>query len=122
MTFAKDNAAEEGFNRWTINGVAYPMTQGVIPASFHLKQGKRYRLHMYNASDDLHPIHLHRHTFELTRLAGKPTAGILKDMVMLGGYGETEVDFVADNPGLTLFHCHQQLHMDFGFMVLFDYV
>ena len=27
MTFAKDNAAEEGFNRWTINGVAYPMTR-----------------------------------------------------------------------------------------------
>ena len=34
----------------------------------------------------------------------------------------TLVDFVADNPGLTLFHCHQQLHMDFGFMALFDYV
>ena len=33
-----------------------------------------------------------------------------------------EIDFVADNPGLTLFHCHQQLHMDFGFMTLFDYV
>jgi FtsP/CotA-like multicopper oxidase with cupredoxin domain len=31
-------------------------------------------------------------------------------------------DFVADNPGQTLFHCHQQLHMDFGFMALFDYV
>jgi FtsP/CotA-like multicopper oxidase with cupredoxin domain len=29
-----------------------------------------------------------------------------------------EVDFVADNPGLTLFHCHQQLHMNFGFMAL----
>lgn len=29
--------------------------------------------------------------------------------------------FVADNPGRTLFHCHQQLHMDFGFMALFDY-
>jgi hypothetical protein len=25
-------------------------------------------------------------------------------------------------PGLTWFHCHQQLHMDFGFMALFDYV
>jgi FtsP/CotA-like multicopper oxidase with cupredoxin domain len=23
--------------------------------------------------------------------------------------------------GLTLFHCHQQLHMDFGFMALFKY-
>jgi FtsP/CotA-like multicopper oxidase with cupredoxin domain len=31
------------------------------------------------------------------------------------------VDFTADNPGLTLFHCHQQMHMDFGFMALFDY-
>ena len=122
MTFAKDNAAEEGFNRWTINGTAYPMSQGVLPASFHLKQGKRYRIRMRNASDDIHPIHLHRHSFELTSVAGKATAGIFKDVVMLGGYQETEIDFVADNPGLTLFHCHQQLHMDFGFMTLFDYV
>jgi FtsP/CotA-like multicopper oxidase with cupredoxin domain len=122
MTFAKDNAGEEGFNRWTINGVAHPMTQEIVPASFHLKQGRRYRLRMSNASDDIHPIHLHRHSFELTSLAGKPTAGVLKDVVMLGGYQEAEVDFVADNPGLTLFHCHQQLHMDFGFMTLFDYV
>ncbi len=122
MLFAKDNAAEVGFNRWTINGVAYPMTGEVSPSSFRLKQGKRYRIHMRNASDDIHPIHLHRHSFELTKIAGKSTAGILKDVVMLGGYQEAEIDFVADNPGLTLFHCHQQLHMDFGFMTLFDYV
>jgi FtsP/CotA-like multicopper oxidase with cupredoxin domain len=122
MTFAKDNAAEEGFNRWTINEAAYPMTSEMAPAAFHLKQGKRYRIRMRNASDDIHPIHLHRHSFELSSLAGMPAAGILKDVVMLGGYQEAEVDFVADNPGLTLFHCHQQLHMDFGFMALFDYV
>jgi FtsP/CotA-like multicopper oxidase with cupredoxin domain len=122
MTFAKDNAAEDGFNRWTINGVAFPMTQGVVPASFHLKQGRRYRLRMRNASDDIHPIHLHRHSFELTKIAGKSTAGVMKDVVMVGGYQEVEVDFTAENPGLTLFHCHQQLHMDFGFMTLFDYV
>ena len=122
MLVAKDNAAHEGFNRWTINGVAFPMTEEIVPASFHLKQGRRYRIRMRNASDDIHPIHLHRHSFELTSLAGKPTAGIWKDVVMLGGYQEAEVDFVADNPGLTLFHCHQQLHMDFGFMTLFDYV
>jgi FtsP/CotA-like multicopper oxidase with cupredoxin domain len=122
MTFAKDNAAEGGFNRWTINGAAYPMTQGVIPASFHLYQGKRYRLRMHNASDDIHPVHLHRHSFELTKIAGISTAAVMKDVVMVGGYQEVEVDFTADNPGLTLFHCHQQLHMDFGFMTLFDYV
>src|SRR5271168_843769 len=122
MLIAKDNAAEDGFNRWTINGAAYPMTGGVVPASFHLKQGQRYRVRLRNASDDIHPIHLHRHSFELTRIAGAPTAGVLKDVVMLGGYQEMELDFTADNPGLTLFHCHQQLHMDFGFMTLFDYV
>jgi FtsP/CotA-like multicopper oxidase with cupredoxin domain len=122
MTFAKDNAAEEGFNRWTINGRAYSMTGEMIPASFHLKQGRRYRIRMRNASDDIHPIHLHRHSFELTRLAGRPSAGVWKDVVMVGGYQEAEVDFIADNPGLTLFHCHQQLHMDFGFMTLLDYV
>ena len=122
MIFAKDNAAEEGFNRWTINGVSYPMAGEIVPASYHLNQGKHYRIRMRNASDDIHPIHLHRHSFELTRLAGKTTSGILKDVVMVGGYQEAEIDFVADNPGLTLFHCHQQLHMDFGFMTLFDYV
>ncbi len=122
MIFAKENAAEEGFNRWTINGTAYPMSGQPMPASFHLSQGKRYRIRMRNRSDDIHPIHLHRHSFELTRLAGKATSGILKDVVMLGGYQEAEIEFIADNPGLTLFHCHQQLHMDFGFMTLFDYV
>ena len=121
MTFAKDNAAEEGFNRWTINGLAYPMSNEMAPASFHLKQGKRYRLKLRNASDDIHPIHLHRHSFELTNFAGTNTAGIIKDVVMLGGFQQVDIDFVADNPGLTLFHCHQQLHMDFGFMALFDY-
>jgi FtsP/CotA-like multicopper oxidase with cupredoxin domain len=122
MVFAKENAAEGGFNRWTINGVSHPMTSELTPASFHLKQGKRYRIRMRNASDDIHPIHLHRHSFELTGLAGKPCAGIFKDVVMLDGYQECEIDFVADNPGSTLFHCHQQLHMDYGFMTLFDYV
>lgn len=122
MIFAKDNAAEEGFNRWTINGVSYPMSGESAPAAFHLSEGKRYRIRMKNASDDIHPVHLHRHSFELAIIAGVGTAGIMKDVVMLGGYQEAEIDFVADNPGLTLFHCHQQLHMDYGFMTLMDYV
>jgi FtsP/CotA-like multicopper oxidase with cupredoxin domain len=121
MTFAKDNAADHGFNRWTINGVAYPYSSEMSPAAYHLKEGKRYRIRMRNASDDIHPIHLHRHTFEVTKYAGQAMSGLMKDVVMLGGYQEVEIDFVANNPGLTLFHCHQQLHMDFGFMTLFDY-
>jgi FtsP/CotA-like multicopper oxidase with cupredoxin domain len=121
MVFAKDNAADDGFNRWTINGVAYPDTMEMVGPILRLTPGRRYRLRMRNQSDDIHPIHLHRHSFELARIAGKQTSGVIKDVVMLGGYQEAYIDFVADNPGLTLFHCHQQLHMDFGFMVLFDY-
>ena len=118
MMFAKDNAADHGFNRWTINGVAFDMAK--MPVMWHLKRGNRYRLRMRNASDDIHPMHLHRHSFELTKIAGQPSAGVLKDVVMLGGYQTMEVDFTADQPGLTLLHCHMQLHMDYGFMALFD--
>ena len=119
MTFTKRNAAVQGFNQWTINEEVFS-AEVKVPA-FRLREGQRYRLRMRNASDDVHPIHLHRHSFELTKLAGQGTAGVRKDVVMLGGYQEAEVDFTADNPGLTLFHCHQQLHMDFGFMTLFGY-
>jgi FtsP/CotA-like multicopper oxidase with cupredoxin domain len=119
MRIVKDNDALNGFNRWTLNGQAFSM-QTMKPA-YTIHQGRRYRLKFRNASDDIHPLHIHRHSFELTRFAGKPSAGVIKDVVMLGGYQELEFDFVADNPGPTLFHCHQQLHMDFGFMAMFNY-
>jgi FtsP/CotA-like multicopper oxidase with cupredoxin domain len=119
LTFAKANAAVGGFNRWTINGIAFDDARAA--PMFTVRRGRRYRLRLANASDDIHPIHLHRHSFEVTRIAGQPTAGVVKDVVMLGGYQRMEVDFTADDPGLTLFHCHQQLHMDFGFMCLIDY-
>ncbi len=117
MRFAKHNAARRGFNLWTINDVAFDMAN--MKPMFHLQRGKRYRLRMHNTSDDIHPIHLHRHSFEITRIAGQPTGGVIKDVAMLGGYQTMEVDFTATQPGLSLFHCHMQLHMDFGFMTLF---
>lgn len=120
MTFAKQNAADHGFNIWTINGEPFSMEKST--PMFKLHHGRRYRWRMRNASDDLHPMHMHRNSFELTRFAGRPTSGLVKDVVMLGGYQEIEVDFTANQPGLSLFHCHMQLHMDFGFMGLFQCV
>lgn len=119
FTILKHNAALGGFNQWTLNGEAFSMES--MKPKYTIHQGRRYRLKFRNASDDIHPLHLHRHSFELTRIGGRATAGVIKDVVMLGGFQETEFDFVADNPGLSLFHCHQQLHMDFGFMALFAY-
>jgi FtsP/CotA-like multicopper oxidase with cupredoxin domain len=120
ITIEKNNAALDGFNQWRLNGAAFSMQ--TMEPMYTVHQGRRYRLKFRNASDDIHPLHLHRHSFELTRIGGHATAGVIKDVVMLGGYQELDFDFIADNPGPTLFHCHQQLHMDFGFMALFKYV
>jgi FtsP/CotA-like multicopper oxidase with cupredoxin domain len=104
------------FETFTINGKSFPHTDTVM-----LRAGKRYRLMMENKSTDDHPVHLHRHTFEVTSLNGQTLSGLRKDVVVVSAKGRAAVDFVADDPGLTLFHCHQQAHMDFGFMMLFDY-
>ncbi len=118
MLIEKRNAADNGFNVWTVNGTAFSMSanQPVLD----LRRDGRYRLRFRNATDDLHPMHLHRHTFELTHIAGTPTAGVRKDVAMLGGYQSMDVDFVADQPGLSLLHCHQQIHMDYGLMLLIN--
>jgi FtsP/CotA-like multicopper oxidase with cupredoxin domain len=104
------------FDHWTINGVSWPQTSPV-----QLHEGARYRLVLDNQSDDIHPVHLHRHTFEVKQINGMHTQGILKDVLLLPTRAKTEVVFTANNPGKTLFHCHQQDHMDSGFMMLFEY-
>jgi FtsP/CotA-like multicopper oxidase with cupredoxin domain len=116
LVFRKIPGERVRFNRWTINGKSFPDTD---PLS--VQQGKRYRMIFRNESGDTHPLHLHRHTFEITNFAGKLTGGVHKDVILVNPYSTTEIDFVADNPGLTLFHCHAQLHMDFGFMNLIKY-
>jgi FtsP/CotA-like multicopper oxidase with cupredoxin domain len=45
--------------------------------------GRRYRLAFVNKSDDMHPLHLHRHNFEITKIHGKETSGIFKDTVLI---------------------------------------
>lgn len=120
MLITTRQSAAHGFDLWSINGVAYDWE--AMPVTRKLKLGARYRLRFRNASGDIHPLHLHRHTFEITNIMGQATAGLMKDVVLVPPFQTTEVDFVADLPGLTLFHCHMQSHMDFGFMTLFETV
>jgi FtsP/CotA-like multicopper oxidase with cupredoxin domain len=116
MVFEKIPGGPNGINHWLVNGKEYPHER-----EFVFREGGRYRLVFRNRSDDSHPLHIHRHMFELVELNGKPTAGIKKDTVIVPAYGRATVDLVADQPGLTLFHCHIQQHMDYGFMALFRY-
>ncbi|MGH7668026.1 MAG: multicopper oxidase family protein [Gemmatimonadaceae bacterium] len=105
------------FEHWAINGDEFPHGRP-IP----LREGTRYRLTFDNRSNDDHPLHLHRHRFELRRFGARSTAGVIKDVVIVPAFTSVDVEFNADNPGSTLFHCHNQSHMDFGFMKLLSYV
>ena len=116
MVFEKVPGGPHGINHWLVNGKEYPHER-----EFVFREGRRYRLVFHNRSDDSHPVHFHRHLFELVELNGKPTAGVMKDTVIVPAFGRAAVDLVADQPGLTLFHCHIQQHMDFGFKALFRY-
>ena len=125
MVFTRDlgavsTGAGPGFTLWKINGVPFDMQ--TMPVMWTRPHGRRYRLRMRNATGSIHPIHLHRNTFEITSIAGHPTAGVRKDVAMIGGYQTLEVDFTPELKGRSLFHCHMQSHMDYGFMALFDFV
>jgi FtsP/CotA-like multicopper oxidase with cupredoxin domain len=110
----KGHGAQE---KWMINGKSYPDTEEPV-----LTAGRRYRLVMKNLSLDEHPLHLHRHTFEVKRVGGSAELhGLHKDLVLVPAQSVAEVEFIADHPGRTLFHCHQQNHMDLGFMMVFRY-
>jgi FtsP/CotA-like multicopper oxidase with cupredoxin domain len=116
LVVGKINGGTGAFNQWTINGRIF--SEKDEPHS--LQKGKRYRLVFDNQTDDSHPLHLHRNSFELTSVYGKPTAGVMKDVVLVKGFRKIAVDFAPAMEGLTLFHCHQQLHMDYGLKTLFN--
>jgi FtsP/CotA-like multicopper oxidase with cupredoxin domain len=116
LVFKKIPGNRVDFNRWTINEKSWPDTDPLM-----VQQGKRYRMVFHNQTGDTHPLHLHRHDFEIVKIGGKSTAGIKKDVVNIPRFSDAEVDFVANHPGPSLFHCHMQLHMDFGFMALVKY-
>ena len=113
LTF-RDVGPEKGskFDTWTINNKSWPDVDPV-----KVSKGQRYRLILPNGSGDQHPIHLHRHTFEVTQIGRKTLSGLRKDVINVMPLDTVAVGFVADNPGDTLLHCHQQLHRDYGFIL-----
>lgn len=117
LEFTSKFAGHGAPDHWMINGKSYPETSATP-----LRQGQRYRLIFKNPTMDDHPVHLHRHSFELRSLPGTgATQGVMKDVVLVPSKSEVAVEFIANHPGNTLFHCHQQNHMDYGFMLLFHY-
>ena len=60
-------------------------------------------------------MHLHGHFFQV--------GDAVKDTVLVPQHmGEVTFDFIADNPGDWLFHCHNLYHLDAGMARVITYV
>jgi hypothetical protein len=77
--------------------------------------GNRVRIRIVNFSTaDHHPIHLHGHTFWVTGTEGgrvPEPAWIPGNNVLVAVAQVREVEFVANNPGDWVMHCHMFHHM-----------
>ncbi len=99
------------FNVLTMNGKAMPSTEPLV-ASLGDKVWIRYG----NLSAmDHHPIHLHGYAFKVIGTDGgwaEDKSRLLPQTTVLVQVGSAKViEFVADNPGDWLFHCHMTHHV-----------
>ena len=98
------------FNILTMNGKVMPYTEPLVA-----KLGDRVWIRYGNLSAmDHHPIHLHGHSFKIIGTDGgwaDDKSKLLPETTVLVPVGATKViEFVANNPGDWLFHCHMTHH------------
>lgn len=98
------------FNWFTINGRSGPYGTPMV-----VRLGNRVRIRLLNFStDDHHPIHLHGHTFWVTGNEGgriPESAWLPGNNVLVGVAQVREIEFIANNPGDWVVHCHMFHHM-----------
>jgi len=104
------------YNLFTINGRSFPDTEPI-----KVKSGERVRLRLINGgTSTVHPMHLHGHQFKIVAVDGNevpPIAQLTRNTNTLHP-GETyDIEFIANNPGTWLFHCHELHHADGGMIV-----
>ncbi len=103
------NSANMEFNWLVLNGKSGP-----APTPLVVRLGSRVRIRFVNLGMDHHPMHLHGHTFYVTGTEGgriPETAWWPGNTVLVGVAQAREIEFVANNPGNWMLHCHLPHHM-----------
>jgi hypothetical protein len=103
------NTMNMEFNWLTFNGKSGPANTPLI-----VRHGERVRLRFINLGMDHHPIHLHGHQFVVTGTEGgrqPETTWGPGNTVLVGVAQARDVEFVANNPGDWMLHCHLPHHM-----------
>lgn len=110
--------------------VANPAIYGTYTNPFVLPRGKTIELVLNNDDTGKHPFHLHGHAFQVISRGDDdalhfngtysapgntiPAVPMRRDTLIVRPSSNFVIRFRADNPGVWLFHCHIEWHMDSG--------
>ncbi|MEW6503838.1 MAG: copper oxidase [Chloroflexota bacterium] len=91
-------------NYFTINGKSFPDTP-----TLSVKRGDRVRLRLIGIGQFIHPMHLHGVPFKIVAIDGypiPPEMHLTRDTVSVAPGERYDIEFIADEPGKWLLHCH----------------
>lgn len=102
---------------WKINNQAWP---NITPLS--VESHNRIEIVFINQTDMAHPMHLHGHVFEVTKINGQPIKdGAMHDTVLVLPHTSLSVQFDSDSIGNWMLHCHMLYHQESGMMSMIHY-
>ena len=100
---------------------------GVNP--FVLESGQIVQIVVNNLDTGAHPFHFHGHVFQVVARTDTqpwdgntthlPTVPMKRDTMKVAAGGAIVLRFQANNPGVFLFHCHIEWHVQSGLSVTF---
>lgn len=93
------------FNFFTMNGKTRDAATTVAA-----RVGEKVRIRLYNASNDVHSMHLHGTDMVIVSRNGHPVTPETVTTVDIGPGNFVEVDVVFDKPGKWTLHCHFPHH------------
>ncbi|KAE9372214.1 multicopper oxidase [Stipitochalara longipes BDJ] len=106
-----------------------PAVYGEFSHSFVLGHNQINQIILNNIDSGKHPFHLHGHNFQVIARSEEqagdfdssnssqtdyPAIPMRRDTIVLKPNGHLVFRFASDNPGVWLFHCHIEWHMDQG--------
>ena len=112
------------YKLWQINGQAWDIADKTCadrPIA-RLQLGGHYIFELRNMTQYQHPIHLHGLAFKVLDSDRKTIVPYFTDTYLLGKNERARIAFVADNPGVWMFHCHVIDHMETGLMAAIEVV
>ena len=115
----ESNSREERVNEiYTVNGKAFDYMMNPIV----LHTGKPYRVYVLNMLefDSVNSIHVHGAMFDYFSTGTNKTSDYFTDIVTLAKGDRGIMEFTYAYPGTYMFHAHQTLFTDLGWMGLFD--